>query len=336
VNEYVDKKSQAHDEMETKMALVTKIRSIAIKTVLALVAGISFDAPPLSAQVAAPSAGVPVHMVVTVEARHGKDIPVIHREDVKVYQGHDRAQVTDWLALRGDHAGLELFLLLDDGSDTGLGLQLEDLRKFINAQPVTTAIAVGYMRNGTVNIAQNFTTDHALAAKALRLPLGSPGASASPYFSVVDLIKRWPEGPARHEILMISDGIDRFYGGGPSDPYVDSAIERAQRAGIIIYTIYATGAGHFGHSFWRFNWGQNNLSRLADQTGGEAYFQGFQTPIAFAPYLEDLTNKLNHQYLLTFPAKAVKKAGLQRVKLETEVPNAELVAADQVYVPAGR
>jgi len=225
--------------------------------------------------------------------------------------------------------------LLDDGSDTSLGLQSEDIRKFINAQPVTTAIAVGYMRNGTVDIAQNFTTDHALAAKALRLPLGSPGASASPYFSLVDLIKRWPEGPARHEILMVSDGIDRF-DGGPSDPYVDSAIEHAQRAGILIYTIYATGAGHFGHSFWRFNWGQNNLSRLADQTGGEAYFQGFQTPIAFAPYLEDLTNKLNHQYLLTFLAKAEKKAGFQRVKLETEVPNAELVAADQVYVPAGR
>src|SRR3989441_8611134 len=139
----------------------------------------------------------------------------------------------------------------------------------------------------------------------------------------------------RSEILMVSDGIDRF-DGGPSDPYVDSAIEHAQRAGILIYTIYATGAGHFGHSFWRFNWGQKSLSRLADQTGGEAYFQGFQTPLAFAPYLEDLTNKLNHQYLLTFLAKAEKKAGFQRVKLETEVPNAELVAADEVYVPAGR
>ena len=56
----------------------------------------------------------------------------------------------------------------------------------------------------------------------------------------------------------------------------------------------------------------------------------------FRSYLEDLTNKLNHQYLLTFLAKAEKKAGFQRVKLETEVPNAELVATDQVYVPAGR
>lgn len=310
-------------------------RCIALRAVLALAAGIGLSAPTLLAQEPTSSAGVPVHTVITVEARHGKDIPVIYREDVRVFQGHDRDQVTGWLPLKGDHAALELFLLLDDASDTSLGSQLEDLRRFINAQPATTAISVGYMRNGTVDIVQNLTTDHASAAKALRLPLGSVGAYASPYLSVVDLIKRWPESPVRREILMISNGIDPL-GGGPSNPYLDSAIEQAQRAGIIVYTIYATGVGHYGHSFWRFNWGQNNLSRLADETGGEAYFQGFGTPIAFAPYLEDLTNKLDHQYVLTFLAKAGKKAGFQRVKLQTEVPNAELVVPDRVYVPAGQ
>ena len=319
------------------MTLTTRTNSmkgcyIAWSMIFALVLGAALGAQSLFAQEAASSAGVPVLMVVTVEAHQGKEIPVINREDVSVQQGRDRAQVTDWLPLQGDHAGLELFLLLDDASDTSLGLQLEDLRQFINAQPATTAMGVGYMRNGTVDVVQNLTTDHALAAKALRLPLGSVGAYASPYLSVVDLMKRWPESPVRREILMISNGIDPL-GGGPSNPYLDSAIEQAQRGRVLIYTIYATGVGHLGHSFWRFNWGQNNLSRLADETGGEAYFQGFGTPIAFAPYLEDLTNKLNHQYLLTFLAKAGKKASFQRVKLQTEVPNAELVSADQVNVP---
>jgi len=307
---------------------------IAWSMIFALVLGLALRAPSLSAQQAASSGGVPVRVVVTVEARHGKEIPVINREDVMVHQGRDRAQVTGWLPLQGDHAGLELFLLLDDASDMSLGSQLDDLRRFINAQPATTAISVGYMRNGTVDIVQNLTTDHASAAKALRLPLGSVGAYASPYLSVVDLIKRWPESPVRREILMISNGIDPL-GGGPSNPYLDSAIEQAQRDRVLIYTIYATGVGHLGHSFWRFNWGQNNLSRLADETGGEAYFQGFGTPIAFAPYLEDFTNKLDHQYLLTFLAKTGKKAGFQRVKLQTEVPNADLVVPDRVYVPAG-
>jgi len=283
----------------------------------------------------ASSNGVAVHVVVTVEPRHGSNVPVINREDVMVYQGHDRAKVTDWLPLQGEHAGLQLFILIDDADSTSLGSQLEDMRQFINAQPSTTAIGVAYMRNGTADILQNPTNDHTQAAKALRLPLGDAGASGSPYFSVVDLIKRWPEGAVRREILMVSDGIDRFGGGGPSNPYVDSAIDEAQRAGVIIYSIYMPGVGHYGHSFWRMNWGQNYLSQISDETGGESYYLGFGAPVSFAPYLDDLNHRLTRQYLLTFLAKPEKKAGFQQFKLRTEVPNAELVAADRVYVPAG-
>ena len=82
------------------------------------------------------------------------------------------------------------------------------------------------------------------------------------------------------------------------------------------------------------NWGQNYLSQVAEETGGEAYYLGFGAPVTFAPYLEDITRRLTRQYLLTFLAKLEKKAGMQRIKLRTEVPNAELVAADRVYVPA--
>jgi hypothetical protein len=54
--------------------------------------------------------------------------------------------------------------------------------------------------------------------------------------------------------------------------------------------------------------------------------------VAFAPYLDDMTKRLTHQYLLTFLAKPPKKAGWQRVRLRTEVPNADLVSADKVWV----
>jgi hypothetical protein len=281
-----------------------------------------------------PPTGPPVHMVVTVEARHGADVPVIEREDVMVYQGRDRVKTTDWIPLQGDHAGLELFLLLDDAANTSLGSQLEDLRQFIKSQPVTTQVGVGYMRNGTVEIVQNLSEDHNRVAKALRLPFGNAGEAASPYFSIVDLIKRWPESAERREILMISDGIDRYGGSGPSNPYVDDAVERAQRAGIVIFSIYTPGVGHYGHSFWRMNWGQNYLSQISDETGGESYYLGNAAPVSFSPYLDDLAHRLQHQYLLTFLAKPVKKAGMQSVKLKTEVVNAELVAADRVYVSA--
>src|SRR5712692_3908472 len=97
----------------------------------------------------ASSTGVPVHVVVTLEPRHGSNVPVINREDVMVYQGHDRAKVTDWIPVQGERAGLQLFILIDDAASTSLGSQLEDVRQFVNAQPSTTAIGVAYMRNGT-------------------------------------------------------------------------------------------------------------------------------------------------------------------------------------------
>jgi hypothetical protein len=273
------------------------------------------------------------HTVVTVEAHHGTNIPVINREDVMVYEGHDRDQVTDWVPLVGDHAGLQLFILIDDASNSSLDSQLADLKQFISNQPTTTMIGVGYMRDGTVQIAQNLTADHAQAAKALRLPLGDPGVSPSPYFSVMDLIKRWPEAPVRREILMISDGIDRFYGSGPNDPYVDSAVEAAQKTGIIVYSIYSPGVGHYGHSLWRINWGQNYLAQISDQTGGESFYYSFGPAVSFVPYLDDLSHRLTHQFLVAFIPKPEKKPGLRQVKFRTEVPNAELVGADRVYVP---
>jgi hypothetical protein len=286
---------------------------------------------------AAQAGGVPVNMVVTVEPHHGSEMPVIKREDVMVYEGKERDKVVDWVPAQGDHADLEFFILLDDGSNVSLGTQLEDLRKFINAQPASTKIGIAYMQNGVAKVEQNLTADHALAAKALRLPMGARGINGSPYFSLSDLVKRWPEGNARRrEVIVVSDGIDRYYGSGDMlDPYLDEAIGNAQRAGIEVSAIYTPGAGHFGHSYWQSYWGQLYLAQLAERTGGEAYYIGFTgPPVTFSPYLEDLAQRLMHQYFLTFLAKPPKKAGLQPVKIRTEVPNADLVGADRVYVPA--
>ena len=252
-----------------------------------------------------------------------------------VYEGRDRDQVIDWVPAQGDNAALELVILLDDGSDVSLGSQLADLRQFIEAQPASTKIGVAYMENGIARMQQNLTGDHELAAKSLRLPMGIRGVNGSPFFSLSDLIKkRWPETTARREVLMVTDGIDPYVGSGePEDPYVGAAIDDAQRAGVAVFGIYMPGLGHYGHSYWRTYWGQMNLSRLTDETGGESYSIGFTgAPVSFQPFLEDVNRHLDHQYLLTFNAKPQKKKGWQRVKVATEVSNAELVSANKVYV----
>src|SRR5690348_3109152 len=107
------------------------------------------------------SQGAPIHIVVTALGPHGGDVPVLNREDVMVYEGHDRDTVTDWVPAQGEHAALELFLLIDDASSTSLGSQLDDLRQFVSSQPPSTAVGIAYMQNGTAQVLQNPTNDHA-------------------------------------------------------------------------------------------------------------------------------------------------------------------------------
>jgi hypothetical protein len=275
---------------------------------------------------------VPVSMTVSVEATHGNDVPELKSDDVMVFQGKQRLEVTDWMALKGSQAGLELFILIDDASAMSLGSQLADLREFITDQPASTLIAVGFMHNGIADIKQDLTSDHVKAAHALRLPLGRIAAGTSPYLALSDLIKKWPSCCVRRELLFISSGDDPLGGMGPMNPYLDTAIDHAQRAGVIVYTIYTPGAGHSGHSFWRENWGQNHLAQLAEETGGEFYMLGFGTPVSFAPYLRDVAERFTHQYSVSFLVTPPAKPGLISVRFATEVPNAEIVAAPKVYV----
>lgn len=284
---------------------------------------------------------VAVHMTVTVQLLdENKRMPEVNREDVIVRQGKERLQVSEWTPARGDHgAGLDLFVLVDDALDPAVGTQLDDFRTFIKAQPATALVGIGYMRNTTVQIVQNFTKDHEQAAKALRLPIASPGSFGSPYLSAIDLMKRWPQDHNRRELVMITDGIDRARGGprfrGLSViiPDVDTAGEVAQRTGTIIDTIYARGTGRLAHNFWEATNGQNGISKLSDVSGGQSFFLGLQNPVSFKPYLDTLQKTLENQYVLGFGAIPGKKSGPQYVKLSTEVAGVELVSADSVWVP---
>jgi hypothetical protein len=274
------------------------------------------------------------HLIVTAEGRHGTAPPEVMKDDVSAEVNKRPARVEDWIALRGDRAALQLFIVIDDGADTDLGIQFTSLKTFINEQPGTTQIGLAYLRNGSANIVAPPTTDRERIAKALRLPLGEPGISSSPYLGISDLVKKWSPAEARREVLLISSGIDPLSPPDPQNPYLQKAIADAQRAGILVHSIYYAGAGHLGHSYWRVNWGQNYLSELGDETGGEAYWQGFASPVSFDPYLKDLTQRLQNQYLLTLgPENA--RSGLEPVRVGVSVPGASLMAASQINLQAG-
>ncbi len=295
---------------------------------------VCFLADATRAQDQATSSGVPVRIVVSVEGQKGAAPPNLARNDVMVYLENQRMPVTGWTPVQNDRSGFELWLLIDDGTDTALGTQLADLRRFVLEQPSTTHVGIGYLRNGTVQVAQTLTADHALAAKAIRLPLGQPGISASPYLALTDLLQKWPRAEQVREVLMITSGVDPDYGPGPSNPYLDRAIEVAQREGVVVHSIYFGSAGHFGHSLWQINWGQNYLSQLAEETGGEMFWLGTSNPVSLAPYLNDLYQHFRGQHILTFLAQG--NPGYKRVKLKTEVPHVALVGPSKVYVPGDK
>lgn len=274
-----------------------------------------------------------VQMVVTVEARHGASVPVLAREDVLVFQGQDRRNVVGWVPYQGDNAGLELFILLDDASETSLASQFPEIHDFINAQPLATAIGIGYMRNGIVDTVQPLTTDRAQIIRKLRLPMDS-STVGNPYLSLSELIRKWPAGATRREVVLITPGGGAFNLGeeGFHNIFVDAAIADAQRAGVIVHAIYALGAGHSGHSPWQNLWARHYLARVAAETGGEAYSLGFGAPVSLTPYLSEIGFRLAHQYLLTFIATPGEPGKAQSVRVVTEIPNADIVAAPKFYI----
>jgi hypothetical protein len=304
-----------------------------------LVAALLLATGTISSKAAAsPDIRIPVTMTVTANVDADKRIPEINLDNVLVRQGNSQLKVTEWVPARGERAGLELFILIDDKSDSRISLQYDELRAFINAQPASTLVGVGYMRNATVQIAQDLTSDHGLAAQALHLPAGYSGAYGSPYLSMVDLMKRWPVDENRREVIVITDGIGRsqshlgWHRGYGQDPDADAAGAVAQRTGTNIFAIYAPGSGLSPHGYWDGMNGQMNLTRLTDQTGGASFYLGLHSPVSVQPYLAQVQTMLDNQYLLSFSAKATKRAGLQTVKISTDLAGVDLAAHDAVWV----
>jgi hypothetical protein len=272
-------------------------------------------------------------IIVTAEAPKGSSAPALTGSDIIARADNQPASVASWHALRTDPAGVELWIMIDDGTDSRIGVQFDDIRNFIRQQPPQTKVAIGYLRNGSVQAAQKPTTDHEAALKAIRLPTGIPGISASPYIALADFLHKLPTASQQpREILLVSSGIDPYYGPGPENPYLQNAIHDAQKAGVPVFTLYFSSAGHAGHSYWQINWGQNDLSQLSDETGGEFYWEGNSNPVAFKPFLDDLNRRFSEQYVMTLDI-AKTRAGFARLRLRTEFPHITLVGPSQVYAP---
>ena len=283
------------------------------------------------AQTKAAASGTATFTVTAAGKKEGA--PPIAKDDIQFFTGKERKQITDWK--KDDN--LFLAILIDDSIDNEAASQWNDLKAFIMGQPATTHIAVGYIRDNETLVAQDFTTDHELAAKALRIPLGAGAIGSSPYLGTLDMLKRWPQTGPRRSILLISSGIDFFRGSrfGPFYPDLDSVIERAERQNTNIWSIYYPSSAHRGRSFYFTTYSQNNLGKLSDDTGAESFYLMTGTPVSLKPYFDEIAMHLNNQYLLSFAGSGGAKGKYQSVKVKSEHPDVEFLVPAAAFIPPG-
>ena len=258
----------------------------------------------------------------------------ISKDEVQLFLGKERKQIGDW---KNDD-NLFLAILIDDSIDPGAASNWNDLKEFIMAQPAPARVAVGYIRNNTAAMAQDFTTNREIAAKALRMPMGVAALGSSPYLGAMDLLKQWPQSGPRRSILLISSGVDYFRGrgSGPIYPDVDPLIQKAERQNTNIWTVYYPSAGHRGRSFYAVYHAQDNLSKLSGETGAESYYLGSGVPVSLKPFFDEIGLHLGDQYLLKLAGSGGAKGKYESVKIKTELPGVEFFALDAVYLPPSK
>lgn len=267
--------------------------------------------------------------LVAVDTK-GEALPTL--ADVHFTVDGKKEELTGWSQVPA--SGAQIAILIDDGLRQSVGRELDTLKKFVTGLPPGTQIFIGYMRNGTIMTEQRFTTDHAAAAQRFRLPLGSAGISASPYFCLSEFVKSWPLDSSRSGarfVLMITNGVDPYNGStsplNQNSPYVEAATTDAQRAGVSVSSVYYSDAGFQG-SRGSFS-GQSYLSQVSEGTGGRAYYQGTGNPVSLSPFLAQFQHSISETFVATFPAK-VKGRELVSIKAETKLSGTKLRSAKAV------
>jgi hypothetical protein len=197
---------------------------------------------------------------------------------------------------------LNLAVLIQDDLVPQVGNELGVTREFIRSLPKGSQVMVGYITAGALQVRQPFTTDLDKAARSLRIPIGSTSASPfNPYVEVIEALKKFKsEGTNANAILLISDGLDTSRGFDASAAGhtldIERAISEASKRNVAVFSFYAPSVGLTSRSRLAASYGQSSLNRLANETGGRAFFQGATGFVTFDSYFDRLREQLNRQY----------------------------------------
>jgi len=232
-----------------------------------------------------------VNVVFTVTDKHGRYVKNMKKDDFKVL---DDSKPVEEIRSFYSEADLPLLVgLLVDASNSirdRFKFEQESATEFLNQtiRPrYDQAFVVGF--DVTPEVTQDFTDDTeklSVGLHALR-PGGGTAMYDALYFACRDkLLKGAQGGPVRKAIVLLSDGEDN-----QSHVTREEAIEMAQRAEVIVYTISTNVSGLKQH-------GDKILERIAEATGGRAFFPFQITDVANA--FAEIQDELRSQYVLAY------------------------------------
>ena len=183
--------------------------------------------------------------------------------------------------------------------EQGFSGNIERLRRAIDRVefiPPSGYIGGGVVVNGTPPISG---TNQALA--------GSTAIWDAVWATSEELISTSAEH-TRRAIILLTDGVDTS-----SRMKMHDAIERAQKADALIYAI---GIG----DRYTFNVNEGSLKKIAEQTGGRAYFPRHERDLrdAFAQIQRDL----REQYLVAYsPLNKARDGSYRKIEIQVVNPN---------------
>jgi Ca-activated chloride channel family protein len=175
----------------------------------------------------------------------------------------------------------------------------------------------------TWDVTQDFTGDIDKLRTGVRVIKAGGGTALwdSVYFACRDKLMKEPaSGAVRRAIILISDGEDN-----QSRVYRQEAIDMAQRAEVIIYTISTSLVE-------RHTKGDDDLKALADSTGGRAFFPVKLDDVVAA--FSDIQEELRSQYSVSYrPEQFVANGQFRPIQIITDSKKYKVRAKKGYYVP---
>jgi len=240
-----------------------------------------------------------VNVVFIVTDKHGKRITGMKQNDFRVLDDNKPAEVRSFRSEA--NLPLQVGLLVDASNSVRdrFKFEQESAIEFLNqtVRPrYDQAFVIGF--DSTPEVTQDFTDNTeklAHGVKELR-PGGGTAMFDALYYACRDKLMKQPQsGPTRRAIILLSDGDDN-----QSHVTREEAIEMAQRAEAIVYTISTNISGTKSKS-------DKVLERIADATGGRAFFPFQLRNVADA--FAEIQEELRSQYAVAYRPADFKADG---------------------------